>query len=75
VSNLYAYQSARDLAANLQTALESRAVIEQAKGILMERHNLTADQAFQLLARVSQTTNRKLRHVADDLVSTGEFRP
>jgi GAF domain-containing protein len=72
--NLYAYQSARDMADNLQTALESRAVIDQAKGILMERYKLTADQAFQLLARASMTTNRKLREIADDLVRTGELR-
>jgi transcriptional regulator with GAF, ATPase, and Fis domain len=72
--NLYAYQSARDMAANLQTALESRAVIDQAKGILIERYKVTADAAFQLLARVSMTTNRKLRDIADDLVRTGEFR-
>jgi GAF domain-containing protein len=71
--NLYAYQSARDMAQNLQTALESRAVIDQAKGILMERHKLTADQAFQALAQASMHTNRKLRDVADHLVATGEF--
>jgi GAF domain-containing protein len=71
--NLYAYQSARDMADNLQTALESRAVIDQAKGILMERYKLTPDQAFQLLARVSMTTNRKLRDIADHLVLTGEL--
>ncbi len=72
--NLYAYQSARDLAANLETALQSRAVIDQAKGILIERYKMTADQSFQLLARVSMTTNRKLRDVADHLVRTGELR-
>jgi GAF domain-containing protein len=72
--NLYAYQSARDMAENLQIALESRAVIDQAKGILMERYKLTADQAFQLLARASMRTNRKLRDIADDLVRTGELR-
>jgi GAF domain-containing protein len=71
--NLYAYQSARDLAENLQTALESRAVIDQAKGILMERHKLTADQAFQLLAQASMMTNHKVRDIADHLVATGEF--
>jgi GAF domain-containing protein len=71
--NLYAYQSARDMAGNLQIALESRAVIDQAKGILMERYKLTADQAFQLLARASMTTNKKLREVADYLVQTGEL--
>lgn len=73
VGNLHAYQSARDMAENLQTALESRAVIDQAKGILMERYKLTADRAFQLLARTSMTTNRKLRDVADHLVRTGEL--
>jgi GAF domain-containing protein len=72
--NLYAYQSARDMADNLQAALESRAVIDQGKGILMERYKLTADQAFQLLARASMTSNRKLRDVADHLVRTGELR-
>ena len=72
--NLFAYQSARHMADNLQTALESRAVIDQAKGILMERYKLTADQAFQLLARASMTTNRKVRDIAEDLVRTGELR-
>ena len=71
--NLYAYRSARDMADNLQTALESRAVIDQAKGILMERHKLTADQAFQLLARASMHSNRKVRDVAETLVLTGEL--
>ncbi len=71
--NLYAYRTARDLADNLKVALESRAVIDQAKGILMERHKLTADQAFQALARISMQSNRKLREVADELVTTGEL--
>jgi GAF domain-containing protein len=71
--NMYAYQSARDMADNLQTALESRAVIDQAKGILMERHKLTADQAFQLLAQASMHSNRKLRDVAEHLATTGEL--
>jgi GAF domain-containing protein len=74
VGNLQAYQNARDMADNLQTALESRAVIDQAKGILMERHKLTADQAFQLLARASMNSNRKVRDVAEHLVLTGELR-
>lgn len=72
--SLYAYQSARDLADNLQAALESRAVIDQAKGVLMERFKLTPDQAFQLLAQASMNTNRKVRDIADHLVHTGELR-
>jgi len=73
VSNMSAYQNARDRADNLQLALETRAVIDQAKGILMERHKLTADRAFQLLARISMQTNTKLRVVAEELVTTGEL--
>jgi len=72
-ANMYAYQDARDVADNLQQVLESRAVIDQAKGILMERYKLTADQAFQALARVSMQTNTRVRKVADDLVRTGDF--
>ena len=48
-------------------------MIDQAKGILMERHRLTADQAFQYLTRASSLTNTKLRLVAEQLVHTGEL--
>jgi AmiR/NasT family two-component response regulator len=49
----------------------SRALIEQAKGILMERHKITEDEAFTMLTRSSQQTNTKLRDVAAELVRTG----
>jgi GAF domain-containing protein len=52
-------------------ALENRDIIGQAKGILMERFKITADQAFEVLAKVSQDTNRKLHVVAGDLARTG----
>jgi GAF domain-containing protein len=71
--NLHAYRSAVDRADNLQAALETRGVIDQAKGILMDRHKLTADQAFQVLARKSMRSGRKLYAVAYDLVHTGEL--
>jgi GAF domain-containing protein len=73
--NLHAYLSARDRADNLQAALQTRGVIDQAKGILMDRHKLTADQAFQVLAQMSMKANRKLHAIADDLVHTGELPP
>lgn len=63
--------SAADETANMTAAMASRAVIEQAKGILMERHKLTPDQAFNLLTRASQHTGVKLRDVAEELVRTG----
>ncbi|MGY1826241.1 MULTISPECIES: ANTAR domain-containing protein [unclassified Blastococcus] len=68
-----AYRRARETADNLQRALESRAVIEQAKGILIERHKLTPDQAFEALATVSMNTNIKVRDIAEHLVLTGEL--
>ncbi len=71
VSNMHAYASARDLADHLQVALESQSVIDQAKGILMERYRVTGDQAFQALASVSMRTNTKVRDIADQLVRTG----
>ncbi|MBA4609557.1 GAF and ANTAR domain-containing protein [Aeromicrobium sp. Marseille-Q0843] len=52
---------------NYESALAHRTVIGQAQGILMERYQLTPDQAFATLARVSQAQNRKLRHIALDL--------
>jgi GAF domain-containing protein len=73
LGNMHAYQSARDTADNLQAALEARAVIDQAKDILMQRHKLTADQAFQVLARASMKVHTKVCKVADHLVHTGEF--
>jgi transcriptional regulator with GAF, ATPase, and Fis domain len=54
-------------------AMETRDLIGQAKGILMERYKLTGDQAFSLLIRASQNTNIKLRDIADRLTATGEL--
>jgi AmiR/NasT family two-component response regulator len=48
-------------------------VIEQAKGILMERYKITEDRAFAVLTRASQQRNIKLRDVADELVRTGSL--
>lgn len=59
--------------AGLRAAVESRDLIGQAKGILMERHRLDADQAFAVLRYLSQTHNVKLRQVAEHLVSTGRL--
>jgi AmiR/NasT family two-component response regulator len=56
---------------HLRAGMTNRDVIGQAKGILMERHKLTADQAFGVLARVSQELNRKLVDVAREVSDTG----
>ena len=56
-------------AENLWLAIDARKLIGQAQGILMERFDLTADQAFAVLLRYSQDKNIKLRAVAELLVS------
>ena len=56
---------------NLRGAIDFRDLIGQAKGILMERHKMTAAAAFLVLSRVSQTSNRTLREVASELVFQG----
>lgn len=57
----------------LHQAVAARDVIGQAKGILMERFKITADQAFRVLVRTSQHNNRKLRDVAEELAGTGQL--
>ncbi|HEU5151136.1 MAG TPA: ANTAR domain-containing protein [Iamia sp.] len=54
--------------AHLRTALVSRDVLGQAKGILMERHGIDAEEAFQRLVAMSQSTNIKVRDVAQHVV-------
>ncbi|MFI5959060.1 GAF and ANTAR domain-containing protein [Cryptosporangium sp. NPDC051539] len=57
----------------LSLAVSARDLIGQAKGILMERHKVTGDQAFALLVRASQHTNVKLVEIARELTETGEL--
>jgi GAF domain-containing protein len=64
----------RDLAEQLAEAMQSRAVIEQAKGVLMATEKCSADDAFQLLVRLSQRSHRKLRDLAQQLVATAGER-
>jgi hypothetical protein len=54
----------------LQTALESRIVIEQAKGILAERHGTTPDEAFKKLRHDARSRRMKLHDLAVGIVAT-----
>lgn len=57
---------------NTARGLAHRDIIGQAKGILMERHQLSAEQAFDVLARYSQETSRKLHHIASEVAACGQ---
>jgi len=64
----------RTLGEGLREAMSSRAVIEQAKGILMAQRKATAEAAFDLLREASQQRNVKLRLVAQEVVETGALQ-
>ena len=53
------------LSEQLQEALESRVVIEQAKGITAQQHAVTIDQAYQRMRRHARTSNASIRIVAE----------
>ncbi|GAB2586625.1 hypothetical protein Aab01nite_51330 [Paractinoplanes abujensis] len=69
VANAHLFYSAVLLASQLQAAMGSRAVIEQAKGVIMAQRRCTADEAFAYLTKASQDANRKVRDVAAALVT------
>ena len=69
VANAALYVERVLVAEQLEQALESRAVIEQAKGILMGAQRCDSDTAFGILVRASQDQNRKLRDIAAEIVS------
>jgi len=55
----------------LQHALESRVVIEQAKGITAQQNSVTIDQAYQLMRGHARNNNASLRTVAEAIVAVG----
>jgi GAF domain-containing protein len=69
LTNARTYEGARKLSEQLQEAITSRAVIEQAKGVLMAQHRIDADEAFGVLRTRSTRSNIKLRTVAAQVVA------
>jgi GAF domain-containing protein len=72
LANREAFARSEEVTEQLREALKSREMIGEAKGILMERESLTQDQAFDRLRELSQKTNRKLREIAEEIVSGAE---
>jgi GAF domain-containing protein len=70
VANATAHADLGEQARHMRTAMESRAVIEQAKGVLMAQRHIDADQAFEVLRDASQRYNRKLRDIATGIVAS-----
>jgi GAF domain-containing protein len=68
VANADAHWRLGEQARNMRLAMDSRAVIEQAKGVLMAQRHVDADQAFEMLRAASQRYNRKLRDIAQGIV-------
>ena len=74
VANAEAHAQVVDQALNMRRAMESRAVIEQAKGVLMAQRGIDAQQAFDMLREASQRYNRKLRDIAAGIVASTQGR-
>jgi GAF domain-containing protein len=70
VANAALFNQSAELANQMRAAMQSRSVIEQAKGILMARHGYNADEAFKSLSKMSQDSNRKLRDIAQTVVDS-----
>jgi len=68
VANAEAHWRLGEETRNMRLAMDSRAVIEQAKGVLMAQRHVDADQAFEILREASQRYNRKLRDIAHGIV-------
>ncbi|MGH9156865.1 MAG: GAF and ANTAR domain-containing protein [Acidimicrobiales bacterium] len=68
LANADTYAASVRLAAELRAALDYRAVIDQAMGILIGQNGYNQDLAFETLRVASQSQNRKLHHVAEEIV-------
>ena len=58
---------------DLKEAIETRKLVERAKGILMKRCNITEDDAFKLLQTHSQKENRKMKDIAESIISASKL--
>ena len=68
---VHSHQQSR-IVEQLESALESRVVIERAVGVIMERHKLDAVDAFDRLRRTARSSRRRVRDLARDILAGGE---
>ncbi len=74
IASMMQGQEQTDLAAQLQSALNSRAIIEQAKGVLIGQQGLTAHEAYEKLRAQARSQRRKLAAVSADVVQNAAGR-
>jgi transcriptional regulator with GAF, ATPase, and Fis domain len=72
---ILAYAHVDEKVANLEQALDTNREIGAAIGILMSRHLVTREQAFDLLRTASQHGHRKLRDLAEQVIYAGDLLP
>jgi transcriptional regulator with GAF, ATPase, and Fis domain len=65
-------EDAERRAEQLQSALESRVLVEQANGIVAERYGMSTQRAFEAIRKHARNTNRKLREVCEEIVAGGD---
>jgi GAF domain-containing protein len=77
ISLLYqrSIKHAEDLTQQLQTALNTRVLIEQAKGAIAHAHNISVDEAFTLLRAYARQTNQRLQDAASQAVTDPSALP
>ncbi len=73
LSRFKEFQGLRDEVSDLKEAIETRKLIERAKGILMKRCTISEDDAFKVLQRYSQKENKKMRDVAESIISASSI--
>jgi len=73
VSRFNEFQGMEGEVQNLKGAIETRKLIERAKGILMKRCTISEEDAFKILQRYSQKENKKMREIAESIISASEL--
>lgn len=67
------FKSLKNEVKDLKDAIETRKLVERAKGILMKRGNLSEEDAFKMLQTHSQKENKKMREIAEAIISASKL--
>ncbi len=73
ISRFHEFQGMKGEVIDLKEAMETRKLIERAKGILMQRCTISEDDAFKILQRYSQKENKKMSEIARSIISASEL--